>query len=119
MRFLIDADLSPRLAAIFAEYGHEAIHVDDEAHGNAPDALIAALARRTRRCLITADFDFANVIEYPPRLFAGIVVLTLPYGMGPSYIRRLATYFLQRVQEFSPLDGKLLIVELGRIRVRE
>jgi predicted nuclease of predicted toxin-antitoxin system len=119
LRFLVDADLSPRLAAIFTEYGHDSIHVYDEALGTAPDPQIAALARRTSRCIVTADFDFANVLDYPPRHYRGIVVLTLPYGIGPSYIDAIVRYFLGRLPELPSLDGKLVIVELGRIRVRE
>lgn len=119
MRFLVDADLSPRLAAIFAEYGHDSVHVYDETSSSAPDPQIAALANRTGRCIVTADFDFANVLDYPPRLFKGIVVLTLPYGVGPVYIEAIVRHFLDRLPSLSPIEGKLVIVEPGRIRVRE
>lgn len=100
-------------------YGHDAVHVDDLAHGTAPDSAIAKLALETRRCIVTADYDFADVREFPPRQYEGIVVLTLPYATASKYITRIVTYFLQRLPELTPLAGKLMIVELGRIRVRE
>ncbi|HEY0141106.1 MAG TPA: DUF5615 family PIN-like protein [Thermoanaerobaculia bacterium] len=118
MRFLLDADLSPRLVPLFANGGHDAMHVYDAAMGTAPDSAIAALAQQTRRCIVTGDFDFADVRHYPPRRYDGIVVLTLPYNAGPAYIERLVWEFLNRLSELSPLEGKLLIVEPGRIRVR-
>jgi predicted nuclease of predicted toxin-antitoxin system len=119
LRFLLDADLSPRLAELFAAQGHDVLHVDDMGHGTAADAVIGVLARDTRRCIVTADFDFADVRDFNPRNFPGIVVLTLPRNAGPAHIARVLAYFLERLAQLSPLDGKLLIVEIGRIRVRE
>lgn len=119
MRFLLDADLSPRLAELFAAYGHDAVHVDDIGHGTAADPVIGTLALDTRRCIITADYDFADVREFNPRLFKGIVVLTLPRNTASGYITRVLTHFLEHISELSPLEGKLMIVEIGRIRVRE
>jgi predicted nuclease of predicted toxin-antitoxin system len=119
LRFLLDADLSPRLAELFAAYGHDAIHVDDMAHGAAADSVIGTLALDTRRCIVSGDFDFADVRDFNPRLFAGIVVLTLPRNTASSYIHRLLIYFLDHISELLPLEGKLMIVEIGRIRVRE
>ena len=118
MRFLIDADLSHRLIVLFAEFGHDAIHVGSLTAPRTPDPAVASLARQTDRCLVTGDFDFADIREYEPRLFAGIVVLTLPRDAMPPYIEGLVREFLERLPEFQPLAGKLLIVEPGRIRVR-
>jgi predicted nuclease of predicted toxin-antitoxin system len=119
LRFLLDADLSPRLVELFAAYGHEAIHVDDLGHGTAADQTIGALARNTGRCIVTGDYDFADIREFDPRRFHGIVVLTLPNNTASTYISRALTYFFERLIELAPLNGKLLIVEIGRIRVRE
>lgn len=118
MRFLIDADLSPRLIALFDASGHDALHVFNVVAGATPDSEIATLAHRTRRCLITGDYDFADVRTYPPRQYDGLVVLTLPNNAGAAYIERLVREFLDRLPELGPLTGKLLIVEPGRIRVR-
>jgi hypothetical protein len=119
LRFLLDADLSPRLAELFAAHGHDAVHVDSLAHGTAADPIIGRLALETRRCIITGDYDFADIREFDPRRFGGIVVITLPRNTGPTYITGVLTYFFQKLPGLEPLDGKLLIVEIGRIRVRE
>jgi predicted nuclease of predicted toxin-antitoxin system len=119
VQFLIDADLSPKLRALFAQFGHDAIHAGAVNLGRAPDQDIAVFARNTDRCIVTGDFDFANILEYPPRQFAGIVILTLPRDSLPPYINRLVVEFLERLPTLMPLKGKLLIVEIGRIRVRE
>lgn len=94
------------------------MHIFETPLGGAADVEIAALARRSGRCLVTADFDFADVRHYPPRLFDGLVVLTLPYNAGPAYIERLVRELLDGLPELGAIEGKLLIVEPGRIRVR-
>lgn len=119
MQFLLDADLSPRLARIFAEFGHEAIHVDIALPPRAVDGVVANLARGTGRCLVTGDFDFADVREFEPAKYAGIVVLTLPARAGMPYVVALVREFLAELPRLGDLRGKLLIVEPGRIRVRE
>jgi predicted nuclease of predicted toxin-antitoxin system len=119
VRFLIDADLSHRLRSVFERHGHEAIHASDVGLGRERDPEIARFARDTNRCLVTGDFDFADLREYEPRHYDGIVVLTLPRDTLPPYIERLLSEFLERVPTLMPLKGKLMIVEIGRIRVRE
>jgi hypothetical protein len=119
VQFLLDANLSPGMVALFHERGHEAIHVDDVSAAGSRDHVIAALAHEHRRCLITGDFDFADIREFEPRHFSGIVVLTAPRGTGAPYLKRLVLEFLDRLPTLGSLVGKLVIVELGRIRVRE
>ena len=53
------------------------------------------------------------------RDYFGIVVLTVPGNGGPEYIAALVREFLERLPDLGDLRGKLLIVEPGRIRVRE
>lgn len=57
--------------------------------------------------------------RYVPAAHFGIVVLTVPPEGGSFYIANLVRELLHRLAEFEPLRGKLLIIEPGRIRVRE
>ena len=119
MRFLLDADLSPKLVSILNEHGHEAVHTDSLLQARTPDQRVATIARETGRCLITGDFDFADLREFEPRDYLGIVVLVLPRYAGSAYIAALLREFLARLPELGDLTGKLLIIEPGRIRIRE
>lgn len=119
MRFLLDAGLSYRLIDLFAEYGHDAIHHDALMPARSKDATVAATAAAAGRCLVARDFDFSDTREFPPRNFSGIIVLTIPRAGGPGYVATLVRELLERLPELEPLRGKLLIVEPGRIRVRE
>ena len=102
----------------FAAEGHDAVHADDAGIGNAPDELIAQRARDMGRCVITRDYDFANIRNYDPRLYRGIVVLFVPKDRGSPYMRLLLAKLFEHLRAGAPVDGKLLIVEMERIRTR-
>ncbi|HEY1632953.1 MAG TPA: DUF5615 family PIN-like protein [Rhizomicrobium sp.] len=59
MRFLIDAQLPPRLAVALRKAGHEAEHVFDIGLVAAPDIEIWRYAERKGAAIITKDSDFA------------------------------------------------------------
>lgn len=59
MRFLIDAQLPPRLARTLAARGHDATHVTEIGLATATDADIWRAAMERAAVLITKDQDFA------------------------------------------------------------
>lgn len=118
MRFLVDADLPRSVVRLFEDYGHEALDVRDIGLRAAKDSRIAAHAQRHGLCLVTGDFDFADVRNYPPREYPGLVVLSLPRTATASFILRLLASFLENRELVYGMAGKLAIVEPGRIRVR-
>jgi predicted nuclease of predicted toxin-antitoxin system len=63
MRFLVDAQLSPRLAELLRGMGHEADHVATILNERAPDREIVGHAERTAAVLVSKDFDFVELIE--------------------------------------------------------
>ena len=61
MRFLVDAQLPARLAALLADRGHDSIHTTRLPAGNrTTDAAIAELADRDDRVVVTKDRDFRD-----------------------------------------------------------
>ena len=77
MKFKLDENLSPSLAAGFAAAGHDAHSVVQQSLGGQPDAIVIDVCRHEQRVLVTLDLDFANILAYPPAQFTGIVVLRL------------------------------------------
>ena len=69
MRFLIDADLPRAVGPALQRAGHTAFDARDLGLGDAPDSAIAAYAQTQRLCLLTGDFDFADIRNYPPPLY--------------------------------------------------
>ena len=66
MKFLIDAQIPPRLCRWLEERGHEAKHVHDSGLGAAPDAEIAAHAEAEGAVLVSKDEDFL-ILRQPDR----------------------------------------------------
>jgi predicted nuclease of predicted toxin-antitoxin system len=119
MRFLIDADLPRSVNGVIRNRGHEPIDVRDVGLRDAKDSEIARYAQAKGLCLITGDSDFADIRNYPPNRYAGIVVLSLPRTANSAYINSLLDGFLAQEELISALPGKLAIVEPGRVRLRE
>jgi predicted nuclease of predicted toxin-antitoxin system len=118
MRFLIDADLPRAAAEVVRRSGHEAVDARDIGLRSAKDPEIARYAQAEGICLITGDYDFADIRNYPPHRYAGIVVLYLPRTATASYINQLLESFFQQEALLAQLPGKLAIVEPGRVRLR-
>jgi predicted nuclease of predicted toxin-antitoxin system len=66
MHFLIDASLPRSAALVLRQLGYEATDVRDVGMRAAPDSTIAEYAKRHRLALVTRDFDFADIRNYPP-----------------------------------------------------
>ena len=67
-RFLIGAQLPPKLCGWPAEQGHSAVHVSDVLTGQALDSWVANHARQQAIVLVAKDDDF--VLRYPPTDYA-------------------------------------------------
>lgn len=103
---------------MIADFGHESVDVRDIGMAASSDEEIAEYARSKGLCLLTADLGFGDVRRYPPSRYVGIVVLRLPRHATTSFILRLLSSFLRREEILSRLEGKLAIVESGRVRLR-
>ena len=116
--FLIDASLPKATAGTVQAHGHHATDVRDIGLGTAPDADIAAYAKANQLALMTVDLDFANIIEYPPADYSGIVVVRPPDKATRAVVLDLVEQFLKAADVVANLSGRLAIVEPKGIRLR-
>ena len=118
MRFLVDEDLPRSTIILLRRYGHEAVDVRDVGLGGAKDYQIINYAQSKGLCLLTGDFDFSDIRNYPPNKYNGLVILEIPKDATASFILGLIEAFIQQKDILSHLSGKLAIVEPGRVRLR-
>lgn len=118
MRFLLDANMPRSAAALLRQYGHEAFDLRDIGLGGADDARIAAHARSNGLVLVTRDFDFSDVRNYPPAEFAGIIVLQLPDDAIAAVVVKVLETFVSQPDLLTGVVGRLAIVESWRVRFR-
>jgi predicted nuclease of predicted toxin-antitoxin system len=118
MRFLVDANLPLSTAARIQACGHEAVDVRSVSMGAADDSVIANHARENGFCLLTRDKDFGDIRNYPPADYAGIIVMDLPDETVANDVLRILESFLSRKEWLDLLQGRLAIVQPGRVRFR-
>ena len=118
VRFLINEDLPRSACNLIRRYGYEAIDVRDIGLRGAKDSDIGAYAQREAMCPVTGDFGFADIRNYPPGNYSGLVVLGIPRDATASMILHLLDGFLKDAKLISELPSKLAIVEPGRVRIR-
>ncbi len=118
MRFLIDADLPRGIPELLAQDGHLGIDVRDIGLGRAEDVDIAAHAKSSGFGVMTGDFGFADIRNYPPDEYQGIVVLEVPEDATASFILHMIEMFRARKDVLARLPGRLAIVSPWRVRLR-
>jgi predicted nuclease of predicted toxin-antitoxin system len=117
VRFLLDENLSPRLAELLTTAGHDAVHARDLSLGRAPDELILDAARRDGRVVISADADFGEILA---RMNAGqpsVVFLRRQQGRRATEVAALIIANLDTVAD-DLLAGAIVVIDDYRIRVR-
>ena len=62
---------------------------------------------------------FADIRNYPPSEYFGIVVLRLPANATTPVILNLLEKFLKQTEIISEVKEKLAVVELEKIRLRK
>jgi predicted nuclease of predicted toxin-antitoxin system len=118
MDFLIDASLPRAVSSVVQKLGHSAHDVRDLGMTSADDSIIAAYAQSRQLCLISRDFDFGDIRNYPPNQYSGLVVVELPSTASATQIAARVEAFLQLPDILPKLAGRLAIVELSRVRLR-
>jgi predicted nuclease of predicted toxin-antitoxin system len=116
MRFLLDMNLPPAIAAWLRAEGHDAIHVLDGGYGNLPDREIFERAAADNRIVVTCDLDFGEIAGAATRPRAGVVLLRLKLARHSYLWDRLRVAIAAAGDALEA--GAIVLVEDARIRVR-
>lgn len=120
LRLFIDQCVPRSVSESLRDAGHIVDLLRSHLPINAKDHDVIACAQSLEAMLVTLNGDFANMINYPPAKFGGIIALQVknhPESL-PAIVMRLLTY-LGEHPEREHYAGKLLLVEAHRIRIKE
>lgn len=84
MRFLVDANLSPRVATRLRDGGYEVSHVQDHGLLNADDEKILRYALDTSHAIISADSDFATMLALTGMVAPSLILLRSADHLNPT-----------------------------------
>ena len=120
LRFFADHCIPSSIVQILHDAGYEVLLVKDYIRVESPDAVVIAKAQEIDAILISVNGDFADIVTYPPSDYKGIIAIQLRNHpeIIPQLMERLKEY-LSANSNMQHYQGKLLLVEVYRIRVRE
>jgi predicted nuclease of predicted toxin-antitoxin system len=113
----VDENIGRDGVALLRSAGHDVATVREQGLGGANDDTVFAVSTGEERALVTLDRDFGNMVRFPPERSSGVVVLELGGPASLRLLRRRLVDFITLATTHS-VDGKLWIVEPGRIRIR-
>jgi predicted nuclease of predicted toxin-antitoxin system len=116
LRLFMDQCIPRSVAEALRNAGHAVDLLRDHLPINAKDPDVLTAAQSLEAVLVTLNGDFADIINYPPEKFGGIIALQVknhPESL-PSIIMRLLTYLGERSDQ-KHYRGKLLLIEAHRI----
>jgi predicted nuclease of predicted toxin-antitoxin system len=119
LRFLADHCISNLIIQTVRDRHHEAVSLRDLLPVESPDAAVIAKAQELDAILLSLNGDFADIVTYPPENYKGIVALQM--RNHPEILAQLLarlTAYLELHPTMDHYQGKLLVVEVDRIRVR-
>lgn len=120
LRFFTDHCISNSIIQTFRDAGYEVLQLTDYIPAGSIDSVVISKAQELDSILVSLSGDFADIVAYPPANYKGIIALQV--GNHPEVIPRLVAALKDYVSDHPDMDhyrGKLLLVEVHRIRVRE
>ena len=120
LRFFADHCIPSSVTRMLSDVDHEVFLLRDYIPTDSPDSLVIEKAQELDTILISLNADFADIVTYPPTNYKGIIALQLRNRpeIIPELMRKLKDYLLAH-DNMLHYKGKLVVVQVHRIRVRE
>ena len=120
LRFLADHCISNTIVRTLRDATHEVVRLKDVLPVESPDMAVIAKAQEIDAILLSMNGDFADIVMYPPKSYKGIVALQIRnHAEVLDQLMARLTGYLRGQPAMEHYRGKLLVVEVNRIRVRE
>jgi len=118
MKFKLDENFGIRTQEIFRIAGHDIQTVFEQNMQGCSDPHLYEVCCSEKRCLVTMDLDFADIINFPPTKANGIIVIRIRRTPTIIVLEQLIHQVLQAIKQRT-IEGELWIVEFGRIRIHQ
>jgi len=120
LRFFADHCIPNFVIQTLQNAGHEVFRLQNHIPPDSSDILVISKAQELDSILISLNADFSDIVTYPPRNYKGIIALQVRNHpeIIPQLMKRLKDY-LSAHNDMSYYRGKLFLVEVRRIRIRE
>jgi len=117
VKFLIDNALSPEVARLLSDAGHDAVHVRDYGLQAASDLLLLELAEQEDRILVSAGTDFAALLTVGRKPKPSLILFREPDVIrARDYVARILSSLSLLKEELE--TGCVVVFRHGRLRVR-
>jgi len=117
MKFLVDNALSPVLAALLQQVGHDAIHVRSVGLQHADDEVIFERAATEHRIVVSADADFGTLLALRASRQPSVIQFRGEGSRKPDALARTLLANLPQLLD-SLESGCIVTFEPVRVRVR-
>lgn len=113
MKFLLDENISETVSRGLRDAGYSVVHILDVGYEGRSDEDIMEFAQREKRIIVTHDKDFGNLVRFPVRTHAGVILIRLR-NQSP---RNTLIYLSRLLRMGENLSGKLVIIREGEYRI--
>jgi predicted nuclease of predicted toxin-antitoxin system len=117
MRFLVDANMSPRVARILTDGGHDAVAVRDLGLHHAPDDQILEHALTDDRVIISHDTDFGTLLAVSGQSKPSFILVRSADPLTAEQLGRLLLDNLN-VMTNDLTTGAIITLARGHLRSR-
>jgi predicted nuclease of predicted toxin-antitoxin system len=113
---LLDECVPAKYRRFLESWGYEVTLLREISKPSDPDERVIELAQNLDAVLLTVDMDFANIVDYPPQNFAGIVVVRHQISDQLALEKSLKQAMADLYRD--DLRGVLVVVTANRYRIR-
>lgn len=120
LKFFADHCVSNLIMQSLRDAGYEVLRLGDHIPVDSVDTVVISTAQELDAVLVSLNGDFADIVAYPPARYKGIISLQVRNHpeVIPQLLERLKDY-LSSHPGMDHYRGKLLVVEVHRIRIRQ
>lgn len=113
MKFKLDENIGLRGVKQFSAKGFDTTMVVGQGLSAASDRHLIEVCQKEKRCLVTLDQDFGNLLLFKPSEYSGIAVLRLPKRPVPEDLTRGITTLINGLAQEAISDRRKALDNSG------